>query len=257
MKSQMITALILSLIAAFANIFGGLLAVVFKVQQKTLRHFISVSAGFILAVTLLDLYPEVIKGLDNAPLFILIGFVALFFLENFFAVHTHAGKCKHEHTLMGKQFQEDHLEKSMVIIALFGFLIHTFFDGAAIAARILASPVGGFLVFMAVLSHKVPEGFSMASLFQAGRFKRWTSFLSAVALGVVTVIGAMVVYFIQQSEYSLIFLALATGSFTYIVMVELIPYVSGTKDKKGVVFFILGIALFYVTSSLLAHLGFE
>lgn len=256
----MATALILSLIAGLADVLGGFFSVAKKVRHTTLRYFISVSAGFILAVTILDLYPEVVRELDNGPILILVGFILIFILENFFAVHAHgsAGSPQvhgHEHTLIGRHFEDDRLEGHSVAAAFLGLLIHTFFDGAAIAARLLVSPLAGILVFVAVLSHKLPEGFSMASIFQAGGSKRLPAFLGAAALGGATVVGALVVFLSGRSEFSLTFLALATGSFTYITTSELVPYISGTKDRKGIFFFLFGVMLFYVTSSILSGFG--
>jgi zinc transporter ZupT len=254
----MLTALLLSFIAGFADIFGGFLSVAKKVSQKVLGYFIAVSAGFILAVTFLDIYPEVIKELSFGPLLILIGFILIFTSENLFAVHAHDGEGEHDHTLFGEQCCDDDeslLKRHSVVAAFLGLLIHTFFDGAAIAARLLVSPIGGILVFLAVLSHKVPEGFAMASIFQAGGSKRFRAFLAASSLGLATVVGAAAVYLSGSQEFSLIFLGLAAGSFTYITTSELIPFISGTKDRKGIVFFLLGVALFYLTSELLSALG--
>lgn len=253
----MLLALFLSLIAGFADALGGFLSVAGKVNRKTLSYFIAVSSGFILAVTILDLYPEVIGELETGPQFILLGFVSIFILENFFATHAHEGEHEHEHTLLGKHWENDKLESHSVLAAFLGLLIHTFFDGAAITARILASPAAGILVFIAVLSHKIPEGFSMASIFQAGGSRRLRAFLSAFALGVSTVLGALVVYSTGKMELSLIFLALAAGSFTYITASELVPYISGTKDRKGIFYFLLGVLLFYLTSMFLQSFGLK
>lgn len=260
----MFIALSLSLIAGLADVLGGFFSVAKKVDKEILNYFISTSAGFILAVTFLDLYPEVIGETQNGPALILIGFVAIFILENLFAVHAHcddpstgSGLEEHEHTLLGKSYELDHLKKHSVWAAYLGLLIHTFFDGAAISARLLISPVGGILVFLAVLSHKIPEGFSMASIFQAGGTNRWRSFLAAASLGGATVLGALMVYLTGQAQMSVTFLGLAAGSFTYITASELVPFVSGTRDRKGILFFLLGIGLFYITSLLLTSLGFK
>lgn len=253
----MVLALTLSFIAGLADALGGFLSVAKKVSYKTLSYFISVSAGFILAVTILDIYPEVIKAADSGPLLILIGFVMIFILENLFAVHAHKRKEDHEHTLLGKQCEGCPLETHSLWAAFLGLLIHTFFDGAAIAARLLISPAGGILVFLAVLSHKMPEGFSMASILQAGGVTRLKSFAGGAALGVATVAGAAAVYLSGQSQFGLTFLGLAAGSFTYITASELVPYISGTKDKTGILFFLFGVGLFYLTSRLLVAFGFS
>lgn len=241
------------MIAGFANVLGGFLSTAQKVNQKALNNFIAVSTGFILAVTILDLYPEVNKELPNGSILILLGFVALFILDNFFAVHAHKIHEDHEHSMMGAERQGEELQKHSVWAAWIGFMIHTFFDGAAIAARLLVSPVAGTLVFIAVLSHKIPEGFSMASIFQAAKFGRLKAFLAATLLGLSTVIGAFFVFVSGHSEFSTVFLALATGSFTYITASELIPYVSGTKSRYGVLLFLSGIALFYLSSKILSQ----
>lgn len=254
----MTVVLLLSFIAGLADILGGFFSVAKKVPQNTLNYFVSISAGFILAVTFLDIYPEVIGKLANGGILILIGFVLMFILENFFAIHAHCNEEKnHEHTLLGEECLGDHLQKHSIWAAFLGLLLHTFFDGAAIAARLLASPVGGILVFMAVLSHKIPEGFAISSIFLSGGEKRIKAFLSAVALGVSTMIGAASVYLLGKTDYSLVFLGLAAGSFTYIFASELVPSISESKDKKGLWLFLLGVIFYYLTSHFLISLGFK
>lgn len=253
----MILALFLSIIAGLADVLGGFLAVARKVDNKILGYFIAISSGFILAVTILDLYPEVIRELNYGPVLILLGFAIIFILDNFFAVHAHEGKEGHEHTMLAAEGQGEHLEKHSVWAAYIGLLIHTFFDGAAISARILASPAAGILTFIAVLSHKVPEGFSMSSIVQAGKFSRQSAFTASATLGLSTILGGVIIFLLGHSEFSLIFLALATGSFTYIAGSELVPLVSSSRDRKGTLFFLLGIMLFYLTSSLLSQVGLK
>lgn len=253
----MLLALFLSIVAGLADLLGGFLSVAREVNEKVLNYFIAVSSGFILAVTILDLYPEVIRELDSGPVFILIGFVVIFILDNFFAVHAHEGKGDHEHTMLSGEGKGERLEKHSVWAAYLGLLIHTFFDGAAISARILASPAAGILTFIAVLSHKVPEGFSTSSIFQAGKFNRSQAFMAALTLGLSTILGGVVVFLSGHSEFSLVFLALATGTFTYIAGSELVPLVSQSRDRKGIIFFILGILLFYLTSNLLSGAGIK
>lgn len=251
----MLIALFLSAVAGLADVLGGFLSVARKVDHKTLNYFIAISTGFILAVTFTELYPEVIKGLDAGPVLILLGFISIFILENLFAVHAHDDHShEHEHTFLGKHYEDDKLKQHSVWAAFLGLLIHTFFDGAAISARLLVSPTSGILVFLAVLAHKMPEGFSMASIFQAGGSKRIKSFASAVALGASTVLGAAIVYLTKQTELSIIFLGLAAGSFTYITASELVPFISGTKDRKGILYFLFGVGLYYIIETALTAL---
>ncbi len=253
----MILALLLSITAGMADLLGGFLSVAKKVNPKILSYFIAVSSGFILAVTILDLYPEVIRELDSGPILILVGFVVIFILDNFFAVHAHKGTEEHEHTMLSGKEGGEYLQRHSVWAAYAGLLLHTFFDGAAISARILASPAAGILTFIAVLSHKIPEGFSMSSIFQAGKYSRMHAFLAAFTLGLSTILGGVIIFLSGHSEFSLTFLALATGSFTYIAGSELVPLVSSSRDRKGIPFFLLGIFLFYLTSVFLSNIGFK
>ena len=93
----------------------------------------------------------------------------------------------------------------------------------------------------------------MASIFQAAQFGRFKAFLAATLLGISTILGAFIVFVSGHSEFSLVFLALATGSFTYITASELIPYVSGTKSRYGMLLFLSGIVLFYLSSKILSQ----
>lgn len=253
----MLLALFLSFVAGLADLIGGFLSVAKKVSKKSLSYFIAISSGFILAVTILDLYPEVVRELEFGPILILVGFVIIFILDNFFALHAHEGKEGHEHSLLAGHKPEEKVEEHSVWAAYLGLLIHTFFDGAAISARILFSPAAGILTFIAVLSHKIPEGFSMSSIFQAGGFHRTQAFLAAITLGLSTILGAIIIFLSGHSEFSLIFLALATGSFTYIAGSELVPLISASRDRKGIFFFLFGIILFYLTSIFLHGVGLK
>ena len=47
---------------------------------------------------------------------------------------------------------------------LLGLAIHTFFDGVAIASGFLVSTWLGVVIFLAVFLHKLPEGFTVASV---------------------------------------------------------------------------------------------
>ena len=61
--------------------------------------------------------------------------------------------------------------------------IHTFFDGVAIASGLLVSTWLGGVIFFAVFLHKLPEGFTVASLMLASGQSRRAAFVSSVILG--------------------------------------------------------------------------
>ena len=67
--------------------------------------------------------------------------------------------------------------------ALLGLGIHTFFDGVAIASGLLVSTWLGGIIFIAIFLHKLPEGFTVASLMLASGRSRKAAFVSACILG--------------------------------------------------------------------------
>jgi zinc transporter ZupT len=100
--------------------------------------------------------------------------------------------------------------------------VHTLFDGVAIAAGFMIGPALGTLLFIAVILHKVPEGFTIASIMLAagqvapGRDRRWR------ALGVLTLAGAAATSFLagHHVPYAL---ALSAGVTIYVAASDLIP----------------------------------
>src|SRR4029077_2918978 len=73
--------------------------------------------------------------------------------------------------------------------ALLGLVIHTFFDGVAIASGLLVSAWLGGVIFTAVFLHKLPEGFTVASLMLASGQSRRVAFVSSAILGGATLAG--------------------------------------------------------------------
>src|SRR5437879_13906991 len=79
-----------------------------------------------------------------------------------------------------------------------------FFDGVAIAAGFLISTWLGVVLFVAVFLHKLPEGFTIASVALAsGRGKR-NAILGAGLLGAATLFGVLLTSALEgQLKYAL------------------------------------------------------
>src|SRR5207237_10303920 len=74
---------------------------------------------------------------------------------------------------------------------LIGLLIHTFFDGIAIASGFIVSSWLGWIIFLAIFLHKVPEGFTIASVMLASGRSRGVAWGASMLLRVATVAGVM------------------------------------------------------------------
>jgi zinc and cadmium transporter len=176
-----VTPFVYALIAATANVLGAV-AVTSRARWsvRALETMVALSAGFMIAVSVGELLPESIeRGGRAAALAALAGYLLVHLTQHTFARHFHFGEETHEVTA------------SVSSSALVGLLLHTFFDGVAIASGFAVSPSLGFLVFMAILLHKLPEGLAISSLFLAAGAGRRAALGAATALGVATVAGVL------------------------------------------------------------------
>ncbi|MCL5772780.1 MAG: ZIP family metal transporter [Firmicutes bacterium] len=260
----------LAVIAAFADVVGGCLTMMKKQASKqTLLYFTALAAGFILSAAILDRVPEAMEKNPHGALYILIGFLVLYLIENLFSIHAHsqeeveskAGYTEHGHSLVGRQICDGDclISPTASYAAIVGLVIHTFFDGVAIAAGFSMGIHTGVLMFLAVIFHKLPEGFSASSLMLASDQSRNVAFSSAVLLGISTIAGAVFAYFVSHGNETIarVLLTLATGSFLYIGASDLIPATSAGRNKVSVLFVILGVILFYISLKILEMAGFS
>ncbi|HZD93448.1 MAG TPA: ZIP family metal transporter, partial [Candidatus Sulfotelmatobacter sp.] len=99
-----------------------------------------------------------------------------------------------------------------------------FFDGIAIASGFLISGWLGWVIFVAVLLHKVPEGFTASSVMLAGGSSRKTAWLASALLGFATVLGVLTVTVFTRSISA--GLPLSAGVTLYVAASDLIPEVN-------------------------------
>jgi zinc and cadmium transporter len=235
-------ALAMGLAAGTANLAGGFLIVQRQWSRRFLLYFIALGAGFMLAAALLEMIPQALRLQGNAGLvfaLVLGGYLLVHFFEHTLARHFHFGEETHTEEI-------SHSHSSYA--ALLGLVIHTFFDGVAIASGLLVSSWLGLIVFIAVFLHKLPEGFTVASLMLASGQSRRTAFLSAALLGGATVLGVCVMYAAQ----SLVGLALpfSAGVTLYVAASDLMPEVNREPSAMKALVVFLGVGLMLALRSL-------
>ncbi len=167
--NRILLALLLGAVAAGANLLGGVLVSHGKWSRQYLKYFIALGAGFMLATALVEMIPESVKlhggsgshffnDANSVFVFVLAGYFVVHFFEHTVAPHFHFGEETHH---------EEMSHAHAGYAALLGLVIHTFFDGVAIASGLLVSPWLGAVIFLAIFLHKIPEGFTVASLMLA------------------------------------------------------------------------------------------
>jgi zinc and cadmium transporter len=242
----MLLALLLGLTAAAANVLGGLLIARRQWSRQYLKYFIALGAGFMLATALIEMIPESLKlrgdstsfffGSANAVfLFVLAGYFLVHFFEHTVAPHFHFGEETHHE-------QISHAHASYA--ALLGLLIHTFFDGVAIASGLLVSTWLGGVVFVAIFLHKIPEGFTVASLMLASGQSRRAAFTSSAILGGATLAGVGLMFALRSSVADA--LPLSAGVTLYVAASDLIPEVNHEPGVGMAVLVFLGVGVLIV-----------
>lgn len=226
------TAAGLGLVAAAGNLLGGFFVVRKDWPRQFLQYFLALGAGYMLAVAFLEIIPESIALAGHEALFfVLIGFFLVHLFEHTLAPHFHFGEETHT-----EEMSHRHAQNSVML----GLIIHTFFDGVAIASGFLVSTWLGTVIFIAVFLHKLPEGFTVASVFLACGKSRRKAIQAAAALGGATLLGVLLTGLLQgQLRYAL---PLSGGVTTYVAATDLLPEVNREPNWRMAVLVFLGVA---------------
>ncbi len=254
MKNSYLQLLVFGALASAGNLFGGYLITRQSWARKArLRYLIALGAGFMLAAVFLEVIPEITEqwqGRMLAPMSLLLGgYLLLQLAEHTIAPHFHFGEEVHSHEMV---------RHGVATSAVMALSIHTFFDGVAISSGLLTSFRLGLILFLAIFLHKIPEGFTVASIMlSSGRgvaAARKATFLIAAA----TFTGMLTVTMVRPAViYTLPFSA---GVTLYVAASDLIPEVNHGFDRHGetnhegkltslLVF--AGVALFFLAQQLL------
>lgn len=210
-------SLVLGAVAGLADLVGGALVAGRRHWDRTfLQYFLALGAGFMLAVAFLRMVPESLEKGSHVYLYVLIGYFLVHLTEHTLTPHFHFGEEVHHDAIV---------HPSVGYIGLAGLCIHTFFDGVAIAAGFMIGPTLGMLLFLAVLLHKLPEGFAIASIMLATGRSRRAALLAGGVLGALTFVGALLTSFLAHAHVGYA-LALSAGVTIYVAASDLIPEVN-------------------------------
>ena len=238
--SPLTTSLLFGVLAALANLFGGLIIIKTNWQREYLKYFLAFGSGFMLAAAFLEMVPRSLQLLPVAPAFVLAGYLVVHLFEHGFAPHFHFGEEVHT---------EELLDPRVGMSALIGLLSHTFFDGVAIASGFILSYQLGIIVFMAVMLHKLPEGFTVASIMIASGRSKTFSLMAAAGLGMATLAGVLTMGLSKGwVHYGL---PLSAGVTIYVAASDLMPEVNEEPGVKLSLCVFGGVLLFIVTRGIL------
>jgi ZIP family zinc transporter/zinc and cadmium transporter len=234
--NPIVLSVLLGLSAALANVAGGAVVSRRRWEQHYLKYFVALGAGFMLATSIVEMVPESIelRG-KSAGFLVLLGYLLVHLFEHTITPHFHFGEETH-----ADEFVQKHKSYSVLL----GLTIHTFFDGIAIASGFLVSNWLGWIIFVAVFLHKLPEGFTVASVMLASGRSRGFAWGSSILLGAATLIGVLTMT-VTRSAVS-IGLPLSAGVTIYVAASDLIPEVNKEPGVKMAVLVFLGVAALFL-----------
>ncbi len=226
-------ALLYALVAAAGNVLGALAVTRRAVRElRVIELLVAFGAGFMLSVAIVELLPAALARSGNvAPGLVLLGYLAVHLTQHTVTPHFHFGEETH------------HVSSVAGTSALVGLLLHTFFDGVAIASAFLVRPELGIMVFIAIFLHKLPEGVTISSR-SGGR-----AVAAAALLGVATLLGVVLTEelgFLVQNG-----LAISAGVTIYVAASNLVPEFQGKRGWKLPAAFFVGAAIFFATKVIL------
>lgn len=250
-------------LVALANVAGGLLLArpsVFHRNRQFLSYLVALGAGFMLAVIFIEVVPEAVSlwskgaetgtevahGVLGAMTLLLGGYLLIHFFEHTIAPHFHFGEETHPEAV---------IRPSAAYTAIGGLSIHTFFDGASVAAAFVVDRKVGLLVFVAVLLHKVPEGFTAASIVLASGRSTGRALSATLIIGAATLAGVLTVALLEARATEAVVYALpfSAGVTLYVAASDLIPEVNHLEEKNPFVSLVVfaGVAFFYLMHRLI------
>jgi zinc and cadmium transporter len=254
--------LFFGLLAAGANLLGGwvlITSTAHRFGERFLKFLVALGAGFMLAAIFIEIVPETVsiwstaqpgepaaQAIVGAMTLLLAGYLLIQLFEHTIAPHFHFGAETHPESFM---------RPSAAYTAVGGLWIHTFFDGVSIASAFLVDFNVGLLVFIAILLHKMPEGFTVASIMLASGRSSRKALAATAAIGAATLAGVIAVALFNARFKSAVGYALpfSAGVTLYVAASDLIPEVNHKEERNPTVSIVVfvGVALFYLLHKLI------
>ena len=256
-----------------AIIFGTLIAGIgsvwlaaalsFGILAKYTQHMLSLAAGALLATAFMHLLPEAFESQASAhDLFaaLLAGLVFFFLLDKAeLWHHGHEHGASHAHDHGHSHHHPDKETKSGGWAVLAGDSVHCFGDGILIASAFMADMRLGIVASLAVLAHEVPHHMGDLVVLRRSSNNNQRAAIAKVSMaGAVTALGGVLGYALVEQLYDFLpfFLVLASSSFVYVALADLIPQLQkrvGPRETAAQIAWLLaGIGLVTLVSGI-AH----
>ena len=274
LPEMLLTAILIgTLLAGIGSVW--LAAVLsFGMLARYTQHMLSLAAGALLATAFMHLLPEAFESQAGAQdLFMtLLGGLVFFFLLDKAELWHHGHEHHHHNQLQGRDAGHNsghdhghghshghsHAPVAGTWAVLTGDSVHCFGDGVLIASAFVADLRLGAIAALAVLAHEVPHHMGDLMVLRQSSSNRQAALLKVSLAGAVTMLGGLLGYWLvdQLHDYLPYFLVLASSSFAYVALADLIPQLqkqlSARQTVAQIIWLFTGMGLVTLVSGL-AH----
>jgi zinc and cadmium transporter len=248
----------------------------FGVLSRYTQHMLSLAAGALMATAFLHLLPEAFEseaGAHELFLTLLVGLVFFFLLDKAeLWHHGHEHGHGHDHAHHGHDAHQTHHDHGHVHntpadgepprgqwAVLAGDSVHCFGDGILIASAFIADMRLGVIAALAVLAHEIPHHMGDLAVLRRGSSSRQAAIVKVSMAGAITALGGAVGYVLVDALHDWLpyFLVVASSSFVYVALADLIPQLqkrlSARETAAQILWLALGIGMVVIVSALAGH----
>lgn len=256
----------------------------FGVLSRYTQHMLSLAAGALMATSFLHLLPEAFEseaGAHELFLTLLLGLVFFFLLDKaelWHHGHEHAHGHDHDHDHDHAHHDHDHDRDAHQThhghahntpadgepprgqwAVLAGDSVHCFGDGILIASAFIADMRLGVIAALAVLAHEIPHHMGDLAVLRRGSSSRKAAILKVSMAGAITALGGAVGYVLVDALHDWLpfFLVVASSSFVYVALADLIPQLqkrlSARETAAQILWLAVGIGMVVIVSALAGH----
>ena len=279
---MILLAIILGTLAAGVGSVWVAAALSFGLLARYTQHMLSMAAGALMGTAFLHLLPEAFESAASPKhlfMALLAGLVFFFLLDK--AELWHHGH-EHHHGDADDAASHDHghahdhgddhrhaqghgahgagtsAARPGSWAVLTGDTVHCLGDGILIAAAFTADMRLGLIASVAVLAHEVPHHMGDLAVLRHLSGHKGAALLKVSLAGATTVLGGLLGYWMVDGlrDYLPYFLVVASSSFVYVALADLIPQLQkrlGARQTLAqIAWLVVGIALVTLVS-VLAH----
>ena len=242
-----VIGLVLTLVLGFFIIIGAFLMHIFENKERFLVISLSMAFGVMASLIFLELLPESFEifnekyssiiSIAMILIFSIIGFLILKILDKFIPDH------------------EDDDEASLIhvgIVSSISIILHNIIEGMAIYNTFNTSINLGILLSIGVGLHNIPLGMVLSSTFYKSLSNKKKSNVIIFLISTSTFVGGLIMCIFNnvfKNEFIIgLLLSITVGMLVYINIIEILPKLIKSKDKKMIITsIIVGILILFVS----------